>query len=321
MAFKKATKTQSKGRMALVGPSGSGKTYTALRVASALAQGGRIAVIDSERGSASKYADLFDFDVCELDEFGPQAYVSAIYEAEQAGYAVIIADSISHAWDGQGGALDQQHNATKRSKSGNSYMAWREITPIHNRFVDAMVGCSAHFIATMRAKTEYVLEENGKGQKVPRKIGMAPVQRAGMEYEFDVVCDLDHELNSVVTKTRCPQLSEKVYHKAGENDLGEVFLSWLTSGTEAPEQTFTEADRDRVAAACQERCEELGIPTATWLPKCGAESVSAVGFATSKEVPRALMNDLLQQIAHWTPPHHGSDEFNQDIEQQGEAAA
>ena len=121
--FQKATKTQSKLRLALYGVSGSGKTYSALSIASGL--GGRIAVIDTERGSASKYASRFDFDVLDMQPpFSPAAYVNAIKAAEGEGYDILIIDSLTHAWSGTGGALEMVDNAAKRN-AGNTYYAWR----------------------------------------------------------------------------------------------------------------------------------------------------------------------------------------------------
>jgi len=227
MKFQKATKRQSRARIALIGPSGSGKTYTALSVASAL--GSRVAVIDSERGSAAKYSDRFAFDVLELDSFSPARYVEAIQVAEREGYEVIVVDSLSHAWMGKDGALEQ---VDRRAGSGNSFTAWREVTPMHNALVEALVRCGAHLIATMRAKTEYVLEEhvkNGRKIQVPRKVGLAPVQRDGLEYEFDVTCDLDLDHNLRVSKTRCPALDGEVFERAGP-PLAKTILAWLSDG-------------------------------------------------------------------------------------------
>ncbi len=229
--FKKATKTQSRLRMALIGPSGSGKTFTSLSIAVHL--GSKVAVIDTERGSASKYADQFAFDVLELETFEPTNYVDAIGAAENAGYDVIVVDSLSHAWMGKGGALEQVDLAAKRNK-GNSYVGWRDVTPQHNAMVDAMLQCRSHLIVTMRTKTEYVLEENERGKKQPRKIGLAPVQREGLDYEFDVTGELDHDNNLVVDKTRCPALKGKVFQRAGE-DIATVLRQWLSDGAPAPE--------------------------------------------------------------------------------------
>src|SRR5690349_10453718 len=85
LQFKKATKEQAKLRLALIGLAGSGKTFSSLAVATHLVPGGKIAVIDTERGSASLYADRFAFDVLDLDRQGPENYVEAIEAAEQAG--------------------------------------------------------------------------------------------------------------------------------------------------------------------------------------------------------------------------------------------
>ena len=224
--FKKATKTQSRLRLALCGPAGAGKTYTALTVGSEL---GKVAVLDTERGSASKYADRFAFDVVELEDYHPKNYVEVIKEAEKAGYQVLIVDSLSHAWSGKGGALDLKDKATARSRSGNSYTAWREITPLHNELVDAILGADLHVIVTMRSKTEYILEDNGKGGKTPRKVGMAPVQRDGMEYEFDVVGDMDWSHNLIVSKTRCADLSGAVIKEPGK-EFADVLAKWVGSG-------------------------------------------------------------------------------------------
>jgi hypothetical protein len=229
--FTKATKSQSRARIALIGPSGSGKTYSALEMARGL--GERIAVIDTEHGSASKYADRFGFDVLNLEHHDPITYVKAIQAAEAAGYDVIVVDSLSHAWSGSGGALEQVDAAAKRSK-GNSYVAWRDVTPKHNAMVNALVGCKAHLIVTMRAKTAYELQKDDKTGKVqPIKIGMAPIQRDGVEYEFDVVADIDLDHNLIVSKTRMSDLDGLVEHKPGF-ELGRRIADWLTDGEPGP---------------------------------------------------------------------------------------
>src|SRR3954467_11110931 len=113
--FQKATKKRSKLRLAFDGPAGSGKTMSALLVAQGLARGGKIAVIDTERGSASLYSDEVQFDVVDWDTFSPDTYVEAIKTAGDLGYAVIIIDSLSWAWEGKGGALYVEAVAARRS--------------------------------------------------------------------------------------------------------------------------------------------------------------------------------------------------------------
>lgn len=237
--FRKATKEQAKARIALIGPAGSGKTMTALKVAGVLADGGNIAVIDTERGSASKYADITGFDVCELGTHAPDDYVKVIEEAAKAGYGVLIIDSLSHAWSGKGGALEIVDKVAARSRSGNTYTAWREVTPMHNRLVNAILNYPGHVIATMRAKTEYVLEETSRGTKVPKKVGMAPVQREGVDYEFDIVGEIDTRHVLVVTKSRCADLSDEVIEKPGA-EFGERIKAWLTDGSAPTEHVPVE---------------------------------------------------------------------------------
>jgi hypothetical protein len=226
MSFQKATKKQAKLRLALIGPSGSGKTYTALTLATHLVPGGRIAVIDTERGSASKYADLFTFDVQEPESFHPRTYIEAIAEAQAAGYDVLVIDSLSHAWMGRDGALELVDKAAKRNPSGNSFAAWRDVTPLHNALVDALLATKLHIIVTMRSKMEYVQEKDERGKTVIRKVGLQPIQRDGLEYEFDVVGDMDVDNTLVVTKTRCSVLAGAVISKPGK-PLADTLAHWL----------------------------------------------------------------------------------------------
>lgn len=232
--FKKAVKSESKLRLAITGPSGSGKTYTGLMLASALAEGGDVAVIDTENGSASKYADVFEFDVAEMHApFSPAKYVAAITEASNAGYKVILLDSLTHAWSGTGGLLDIVDEAAKKSQSKNTYMAWKEGTPLQNQLIDAIIQAPIHVIATMRSKAEYVLETNDRGKQAPKKVGMAPIQRDGMEYEFDIVLQMTLDNDAIVEKTRCSAIAGRVLAKPGK-DLAATLKTWLSGAkTEA----------------------------------------------------------------------------------------
>lgn len=231
MKFEKATKTKARLRMALIGPSGSGKTYSALSIANHL--GSRIAVIDTERGSASKYADEFDFDRLELETFAPQNFIAAIHAADEAGYDVLIIDSLSHAWIGRGGSLEQHDKEVDKQKVKNSFTAWREVTKNHNALIDAILQSRCHVISTMRSKTAHVQEEEN-GRKVVRKIGMEAIQRDGMEYEFDVVGDLDWSHKLTISKTRCRALDGEVIEKPGK-EIADMLKAWLTDG--APDTT------------------------------------------------------------------------------------
>jgi len=226
MEFKKAVKYDAKLRLALCGPAGSGKTYSLLSIATEL--GGPIAYVDTEHGSASKYADLFQFDVIEPDVFDPRELIKLIKQAIEAGYRVVCIDSLSHYWMGKGGELDMVDSAAKRSQSGNSFTAWKHVTPVHNELVDTIIAAQIHVLVSMRTKTEWVVEKDERtGKSAPRKIGLAPVMRDGIEFEFDVCGDLDQENTLTVTKSRCPALAGKVINRPGK-DMALVLKKWLS---------------------------------------------------------------------------------------------
>lgn len=297
--FSKAVKEQSKLRMAIVGPSGSGKTYSALQVASGL--GGRIAVIDSEHGSASKYADRFEFDTLALTSFDPRQYVDAIREAEADGYDVLIIDSMSHAWAGKGGALELVDRFAAKSQSRNSFTAWKEVTPIQNQFIDAITACKCHVVGTMRSKMEYVLEEvqhNGKTSKIPRKVGMAPVQRDSFEYEFDIVAELDMDHNLIVSKTRCFSLADQVIPKPTPA-LGVSLKAWLSEGKAPVPQALPEAkviEPPKPQPQATEAFREFAVKIKNLMEADGVESTKAdrVKLATAAAAKIGLEFEQLQ---------------------------
>lgn len=232
--FKKAVKGTRKFRIALDGPTGAGKTYSALAIACALSK--KVCLIDTERSSGSLYADKFDFDTCDLANHDPRKYIETIKAAVKAGYDVIIIDSLSHAWMGKDGALEQVDKAAKRSQSNNTFAAWRDVTPLHNELVDTIVSADAHIIVTMRTKMEYVLEDvvrNGKTIKQPKKIGLAPIQRDGVEYEFDIVADINLEHDLIVSKTRLDNLDGLVMNKPGQNFV-DLLNEWLKTAKDVP---------------------------------------------------------------------------------------
>lgn len=236
MKFEKAMRKKAKLRLALTGPSGSGKTYSALLIAKGI--GGKIAVVDTEKGSASLYSDIADFDVLELEPpFSPERFIEAINAAEQAGYDSIVIDSITHEWGGVGGCLELVDTIAKTKFRGNSWSAWSEINPRHRLFLDAILRTNMHVIATMRSKTETAqVEENGR--KKVAKLGMKSEQRDGVEYEFTTVLDLVHESHHAnATKDRTKLFSNADPVILSE-DTGKKLLEWLESGVNPHEEAL-----------------------------------------------------------------------------------
>lgn len=240
MAFVKATRKKSKLRLALTGPSGSGKTFGALMVAKGI--GGKIAVIDTEKGSASLYSHLVDFDVLELSPpYTPERFSGAIKEAQAAGYTTLIIDSITHEWTGSGGCLELVDEIAKARYKGNTWSAWNDITPRHRAFIDAMLQADMHIIATARSKTETAQTEDG-GRKKVVKLGMKAEQRDGVEYEFTIVLDLIHAGHfAEATKDRTGMFMGCDPVVLSES-TGEQLLSWLDNGAEPTKIILDEAE-------------------------------------------------------------------------------
>jgi hypothetical protein len=276
--FKTAKRQGRKLRIAFDGPSGSGKSYTMLRLLFSMKAAGlvnKIAIIDTENESVSLYegespdGDRWEFDVLNLKQFSPQQFTAAMKEAVKYGYDGIGVDSLSHAWIGEGGALDQ---VDKRSTAGaNSFTAWKDITPMQREMMDTIIRLPAHVAVTMRSKTEYVMEEqtNREGKKitVPRKIGMAPVQRDGMEYEFDVYGSMDWSNFIRVTKSRCSPLQGKMTERPGPTFWKPLF-DWLNSSeasVESPAVVTSSEDAPVAVVAEKTALEESADETvARW---------------------------------------------------------
>jgi len=260
LQFKPATRHKLKARVALAGPSGSGKTYTALRLAFGLVgAGGRVAVIDTENRSAEKYVGTvadgiaWAFDVATPGTFDPVELAATLREAAKH-YDVIVVDSLTHFWSGEGGMLERVDSAAKRSNSRNSFDAWRTEKPTERAMLAALTGIGCHLIVTMRTKTEWVIEENDRGKKMPRKIGTKAEQRDGIEYEFDVVGDLDIDHTFIASKTRCPALDGKVFPRPGA-DVAGILRTWLDDGDAVaaqpePVPEVKPIDLDAVRALC-----------------------------------------------------------------------
>jgi hypothetical protein len=253
LTFAKATKKAAKGRVALDGPSGSGKTYTALTIATTL--GDRVAVIDTEHGSASKYADLFSFDTLGLHRYSPQILIDALATAGSAGYDVVVVDSLSHFWMGTDGMLEQVDKAAKRS-GGHGMSGWKEMRPVERQMVEALLAYPGHVICTLRVKTDWVEGENSRGKRQMMKVGTKAEQREGLEYEFDLVASMDLSNELTVVKSRCPALSGEIVAQPGR-DFAETFKAWLDDGVQGgpsvydrlTEQVASAADKPQLTAA------------------------------------------------------------------------
>lgn len=194
--------------------------------------GGKIAVIDTEKGSASLYSHLAEFDVLELNPlYTPERFIEAVKAAEGAGYDVLIIDSITHEWSGVGGCLELVDEIAAARYKGNSWSAWNDITPRHRAFIDALLRSPLHVIITARSKTETAQTED-HGRKKVVKLGMKAEQREGIEYEFTTVLDIVHDGHfAVATKDRTGLFADADPQRI-TSEVGKMLLNWLESGEE-----------------------------------------------------------------------------------------
>jgi hypothetical protein len=225
MFIRKAERKKAKLRLGIVGASGSGKTWSALEIATGM--GGKIGMIDTEAGRGELYANDFEYDLIRLDApYSPERYIQAIKQFEEAGYDTLIIDSLSHAWVGEGGVL----SIVDRAGSKSFTEGWRVATPKQNALIDAIITSKMHIIVAMRVKTEYVTEKDQNGKMVPRKIGLAPVQRDGLEYEFTLFMDMNQEHYAHITKDNT-KLYDGQYIKPSK-EMGARLMQWLNAGTD-----------------------------------------------------------------------------------------
>ena len=239
MQLRQSERKQAKIKMALQGSAGAGKTFSALLLAQGLTNGdlSKVAIIDTENGSADLYAHLGNYNVVSLKPpFTPQQYVDAIELCENSGMNVIILDSISHCWD----YLLDYHS----SLAGNSFTNWAKIKPLEKLFVDKILQCNAHVIATMRTKQDYVLNQKD-GKFIPEKVGLKAVQRDGLDYEFTLVFDIDIKHFAVSSKDRTEIFMGKPEFKI-TSETGRMILEWCNSGSKSdPTQSFVPSSTGR----------------------------------------------------------------------------
>ena len=259
--FHKAVKAGAKARVALIGVSGAGKSYTMLTLARALAgPQGQIACIDTEHGSLSKYAHSpecppncndpshFIFDVDEPDSYTTDYLLDQLTFAEQNGYSVFCVDSLSHFWMGKDGALEFVDNAKKRTR--DQMESWKLFRPHEREMIDRFIASPCHIVVTMRTKTDYEEQIDSTGKKRRVKVGLAPVQREGLEYEFDLVCSMDEENTLTIDKTRCFAYSQEKMRVQAKPDAiyFQPFIQWL-EGPVIERKTATPAQTSVPASA------------------------------------------------------------------------
>lgn len=249
--FQSAQREQIHARIALTGPAGGGKTYTALMLATNLAD--KVAGIDTERGRMLEHKRRFNFDHLAPTRFDPRELTRLLAVAAENGYGALVIDSLSHYWIGTGGALEFV-DSHETAKGGKFSAGWKEYRPIENRMWEALMSYPGHVIATMRVKTAYVVEAGPNGKQVPRKVGLRPEQREGVDYEFSIVGDISREHVLTVTKSTCEDLVDAVIERPGPQ-VAATIAAWCGEGR--PSTTALQYRDQALAAGSFEEIRQL----------------------------------------------------------------
>ncbi|MDR2206421.1 MAG: ATP-binding protein [Flavobacteriaceae bacterium] len=239
-------------KMALQGSAGSGKTYSSLLLAKGLANGNlsKVAIIDTENGSADLYAHFGNYNVLTFSPpFTPESYIKAVEICENAGMQVIIIDSISHEWD----ELLDFHSKL----AGNSFANWAKVTPRQKAFVDKILQSKTHIIATMRTKQDYVLNQKD-GKFIPEKVGLKAVQKESLDYEFTLVFDVDIKHFATSSKDRTGLFMDKPEFQISEK-TGQQILDWCNSGNELVITNLSEQEVYENIQKCNSIAELLAL--------------------------------------------------------------
>ncbi|MFD3535349.1 AAA family ATPase [Streptomyces sp. NPDC058664] len=237
VTFRPASKDGQKARLSLQGPSGSGKTWTGLFAAAGFAEGERFAVIDTERGASGLYVTEVGapFDVLPMRRYNPRGLVKALAAAAQAGYPVVMVDSLTHFWKGAEGTLDQVSQVADSKYRGNTFAAWKDGGEIQDEMIEALMSYPGHVVATMRSSIKMVLEN---GSKTPVSKGMLAEQRQGIEFEFGVAAELSRANQLRFIKSRCPAFNgREIDRPNGAVDIAKPYLDWLRAGAKEIDTT------------------------------------------------------------------------------------
>lgn len=259
-----AKRLKLKARIGLTGATNCGKTYSALLIAGGLlnAEGfvlkdgtpdwSKVGIIDTERKRALFYANNGVFGSFKHLDFQPpyhpRDYIEAVECLEQAGVEVIIIDSLTHAWSGTGGVLDIVNEKAANSKSKNTYTeGWggkNGGTAIQNEMVDRILSSKCHIIATFRQKMDYTMDRDENGKTIITKVGLKPVQKDDLEYEFDITLKFNNDHTAEIIKNTVQFIQSEGTLDKITMDFGYQLGRYLSQGVDV--ETIKQAQLDNL---------------------------------------------------------------------------
>jgi len=294
MQLRQSERKQAKIKLAIQGAAGSGKTFSSLLLAFGITNNWqKIAVIDSENGSADLYAHLGQYNVLNLNNnYSPENYIEAIAICENAGMEVIIIDSISQSWD----FLLECHSGM----AGNSFTNWGKITPRQNAFIQRILQSRCHIICTMRTKQDYVLTERN-GKMVPEKVGLKAIMREGVDYEFTIVFDVDMKHIANTSKDRTGLFMGKPEFAISDN-TGKRILDWCNSGV-----SVESVKVDILNAKTIEELNSIYHQHPDWYPLLTTDFLNKKAALTEGENNKSVINYLPNFIKNGNSNNHATE--------------
>lgn len=287
--IRKAERKKAKLRIGISAPSGAGKTYSALLLAKGIVGNwSKIGVIDTENGSGELYSHLGEYNVITLEApYTPEMYIGAIKAFEDAEMQAIIIDSASHEWDGKGGCLEINEKLAQTKFRGNSWAAWSETTPRHQRFIEAITTSPVHIITTARSKTDMIQTEDRK----IKKVGMKDIQREGFEYELTLAFNLDRDSHyAIASKDRTEMFIDKDPFLITE-ETGKQLKEWADSGKEDTTQIEIAEKRLKI----NELLKKLGTDE-NWLQKSTGKLIKQLNAKNLDSVIDQLETKLISKM-------------------------
>ncbi|RYE00014.1 MAG: AAA family ATPase [Sphingobacteriales bacterium] len=232
MQLQLAQRQQVKLRMSISAPTGFGKTYSALLIAFGITgDWSKICVVDTENQSASLYSDLGLYYTIPLaPPYTTEKYIQAIDVCEKGGIEVIILDSVTHVWKGEGGLLEYNNSL------GGRYQDWAKTTPLYQKWLNRILHSSCHIITTMRKKQAYALVNEGGGKPKVEKQGMEDEIRDGYDYEMTVAFEIINDKHMARAAKDRTRLFTGGQETVLTSQTGELIRQWCESGVDVKEE-------------------------------------------------------------------------------------
>jgi len=304
IAFRPAIRENVGLIVGLAGGTGSGKTYTAMRLATGIAGDKPFAVIDTESRRALHYADAFRFEHAELrPPFRPDRYAEAIQAADAAGYPVIVVDSMSHEWSGDGGILDWQEEEYQRlgGREATKLLSWSVPKQSHKKMVSKLLQVRAHLILCFRAEPHVeMVKEDGKTKIVPKTgltglQGWFPVTEKNLPFELTASFLLTADAPGIPRPIKLQQQHKALFplEKPITEESGRLIAQWATGGAKindgasagpspASGTHISESAAADLTTYCTDNhvpveklCEKAGVPSIAHLTADGASRAKA----------------------------------------------